>query len=74
VILERQFPWNQSKGFLNPAKANADCKAGSIQIYSQMPFSAFTYVQTFHWQNQQLSYIAARNEVRSAETVERLID
>ena len=74
MIWERQFPWNQSKGFLNPAKANANCKAGSIQIYSQMPFSAFTYVQTFRWQNQQLSYIADRNEDRSAETVERLIE
>ena len=74
LIWERQFPWNQSKGFLNPAKANSDCQDGAIRLYSQIPFSAFTYVQIFRWQNQQLSYISSRSEDPSAEAVDRLIE
>jgi len=74
VIWERQFPWNQNEGYLNPAKTNNDCENGLIRLYSQMPFSAYTYIQTFRWQNQQLSYISSSAADPSAETVDRLIE
>ena len=74
LIWERQFPWEQGKGFLNPAKANSACQDEAIRLYSQIPFSAFTYIQIFRWENQQLSYISSTSEDPSAEAVDRLIE
>jgi tetratricopeptide (TPR) repeat protein len=74
LIWKRQFPWEQGKGFLNPAKSNSDCQDGAIRLYSQIPFSAFTYIQIFRWENQQLSYISSTSEDPSAEAVDRMIE
>lgn len=70
VIWKKSFPLRED---VNKAKTYVQCQAGTIELHSQLPFSAAEVVQTFSWNGLRLQYVATRHEDPSAEFIEEMI-
>ncbi|HYY57811.1 MAG TPA: tetratricopeptide repeat protein [Pyrinomonadaceae bacterium] len=70
VAWRKSFPLSTD---VNKAKTYVDCKGRTIELHSQLPFSAAEVVQTFSWDGHNLKYVSTRNEDPSAEFVEEII-
>ncbi len=73
LLWQRRFPWNETAGFLNPAKTETHCQENQITVTSQLPFAALSSVQVFNWSDQELSLVSTQSIDPSAENIENLI-
>lgn len=67
---KKSFPLRED---VNKAKTYVQCRAGTIELHSQLPFSAAEVIQTFSWNGLRLRYSATRHEDPSAEFIEEMI-
>ena len=70
VAWRKSFPLRTD---VNKAKTYVECKGRTIELHSQLPFSAAEVVQTFSWDGLDLKYISTRHEDPSAQFVEEII-
>lgn len=70
ALWRKSFPLRED---VNKAKTYVQCQGQSIELHSQLPFSAAEIIQTFSWDGQRLKYVATRNEDPSAEFIEKML-
>jgi|GEM_PF-780306 len=70
AIWKKSFPLRED---VNKAKTYVQCQARTIELHSQLPFSAAEVIQTFSWNGLRLRYVATRHEDPSAEFIEEMI-
>ncbi|HEV2912171.1 MAG TPA: bacterial transcriptional activator domain-containing protein [Pyrinomonadaceae bacterium] len=70
VAWKKSFPLRED---VNKAKTYVECKGRTIELHSQLPFSAAEVIQTFSWDGLRLKYVSTRHADPSAEFVEEVI-
>jgi len=70
VLWKRSFPLRED---VNKAKTYVECKGRTVELHSQLPFSAAEVIQTFSWDGRRLTYRGTRHEDPSAEFIEEMI-
>lgn len=73
VLWETPLPWLDEYGGLNTAKAWASCDGRQLTLYSQVPYWAATFIQTFEWNGQALKFLSHGFVDPSADILEAAI-
>lgn len=69
----QRLPWQADHGGFNAAKTWGSCEGRELTLYSQVPYGAATFIQTFEWNGQELRFLSHDFADASAEILEAAI-